>query len=727
MTSAAVADRWEGAIESRWATPVALTALCILSLYLRMRVLNAGFWIDEGISVGIAHHHWYVDPVAAAPGRLAAARTTCCSALWMRCSATARRATHALSLVFGLACDPTRLAPAARSSTARRARLRLLAALDPFLTYYAQETRMYALVASSRSWSRGRTSRASSAAGALLGGAARPRVALLSTRTTGASSSASGSRSRLVASRATGCVCSRSSRPASRCSTCRGCRRCSRRRAHRRAVVDGAELPRPRARARRGPRGEGAVRRDRARVRRRHSPPSCAAVSATSGTIVARADRSIGGVAILAAWRLLADLARVDDALLRRRARSGRFCSRRAASRARGAIGLVALVAVVLPLEHLRAAATTRRTRDRSPPRLAPYIQPGELVVSTHPEQVPVLRYYLGAGQPLGDDARARARHAGHGLARRLDRLTAARAEADPRPRCSRPSRAGSSSSSSRPCSATTALGAPSGRGASGAQSQAWTSSSQRDPRSAARSRVIATDEIAVQKQLLQAGTGVRLVDASDSMTAPCPGLGIRMENEQRSEHARPRRRPGGPDRRLPARQSAAATSSCSRPRNRSAGSRRRSRTTATASTSAATASSRSRVEVDDALARDPRRRVPAPAAHVADLLEQPVPRLPPARPGRDQEARPGRARALHRLLPARRGDAQQGRRLARGLGDEPLRQAALRALLQVATPRRYGASRRRRSAPSGRRSGSRGSRSSPRRRPRSSATRATR
>ena len=101
-------------------------------------------------------------------------------------------------------------------------------------------------------------------------------------------------------------------------------------------------------------------------------------------------------------------------------------------------------------------------------------------------------------------------------------------------------------------------------------------------------------------------------------------------------------------------------------------------------------------------LARDPRRRVSAAPAHVAHLLEQPLPRLPAARRRRDQEARPGRARALHGLVPARRREARQGRRVARGLGDEPVRQAPLRALLQdvqreglgrtaVRDPRRVG------------------------------------
>ncbi len=56
------------------------------------------------------------------------------------------------------------------------------------------------------------------------------------------------------------------------------------------------------------------------------------------------------------------------------------------------------------------------------------------------------------------------------------------------------------------------------------------------------------------------------------------------------------------------------------------------------------------------ALARGARRRVPAAPADVADLLEQPLPRLPAARPRRDPQARAGRADALPGvLLPALR------------------------------------------------------------------------
>ena len=39
-----------------WATATGLLALTAVSLWIRTRVLGAGFWIDEGLSVGIAHH-----------------------------------------------------------------------------------------------------------------------------------------------------------------------------------------------------------------------------------------------------------------------------------------------------------------------------------------------------------------------------------------------------------------------------------------------------------------------------------------------------------------------------------------------------------------------------------------------------------------------------------------------------------------------------------------------
>ena len=124
--------------------PVALSALTVVSLYLRTRQLNAGFWIDEGISVGIAHHHWSAIPSLLRQDGSPPAYYMLLS-LWVRLFGDSERATHTLSLVFGLACIPLAYA-AARAIFRDRATALVcatLAALEPFLTYYAQETRMY--------------------------------------------------------------------------------------------------------------------------------------------------------------------------------------------------------------------------------------------------------------------------------------------------------------------------------------------------------------------------------------------------------------------------------------------------------------------------------------------------------------------------------------------------------------------------------------------------------
>ena len=131
----------------RWATAGALALLCAGSLWLRTRVLGAGFWIDEGISVGIAHHH-----LTAIPHLLRQDGSPPLYYLllhvWIGWFGDGERATHAFSLVPALACIP--LAYWAASSLFGRTAgwvAAVLASVDPFLTYYGQETRMYALAA----------------------------------------------------------------------------------------------------------------------------------------------------------------------------------------------------------------------------------------------------------------------------------------------------------------------------------------------------------------------------------------------------------------------------------------------------------------------------------------------------------------------------------------------------------------------------------------------------
>jgi hypothetical protein len=130
-----------------WATVTLLAALTGLSLYLRTRVLAAGFWIDEGLSVGIAHHSF-----TAIPHLLRQDGSPPLYYLllhvWMGWFGDSERATHSLSLIFGLACIPLAYW-VGRSvfGTASGWICAGLAAVDPYLTYYSQETRMYSLVA----------------------------------------------------------------------------------------------------------------------------------------------------------------------------------------------------------------------------------------------------------------------------------------------------------------------------------------------------------------------------------------------------------------------------------------------------------------------------------------------------------------------------------------------------------------------------------------------------
>ena len=134
-------------VSSRWLVPVGLPLLVLISLYARSRQLHAGFWIDEGISVGIAHEHWTSIPHLLRQDGSPPLYYMLLG-IWMRLFGDSEAATHTLSLVFGLACVPLAFF-AARAVFGRPAALAatVLAALDPFLTYYAQETRMYELEA----------------------------------------------------------------------------------------------------------------------------------------------------------------------------------------------------------------------------------------------------------------------------------------------------------------------------------------------------------------------------------------------------------------------------------------------------------------------------------------------------------------------------------------------------------------------------------------------------
>ena len=140
-------ERFDGIVGSRWLVPVGLPLLVLLSLFVRSRQLHAGFWIDEGISVGIAHEHWTSIPHLLRQDG-SPPLYYMLLAIWVRQFGDSEAATHTLSLVFGLACVPLAFF-ATRAVFGRTAALAatVITALDPFLTYYAQETRMYELEA----------------------------------------------------------------------------------------------------------------------------------------------------------------------------------------------------------------------------------------------------------------------------------------------------------------------------------------------------------------------------------------------------------------------------------------------------------------------------------------------------------------------------------------------------------------------------------------------------
>jgi mannosyltransferase len=125
----------------------AVLVLVAASTVLRTRAMDAGFWIDEGISIGVASYPFLDIPEVL---RIDGSPPLYYLLLhvWMQAFGTSEVAVHAMSLVFSLLAIPTALW-AARGVFGPRVGwiAALLAALNPFLTHYAQETRMYSLAA----------------------------------------------------------------------------------------------------------------------------------------------------------------------------------------------------------------------------------------------------------------------------------------------------------------------------------------------------------------------------------------------------------------------------------------------------------------------------------------------------------------------------------------------------------------------------------------------------
>jgi mannosyltransferase len=131
---------------SRWATVALLFTLTVVSSLLRTRQLNFYYWVDEGISVGISSHHLSQLPALLREDGSPPLYYLLLHA-WMQIWGRGETATHVLSLIWALVAIPVAYWAGA-SVFDRRTGIycAVLAAGLPFLTIYAQETRMYSLV-----------------------------------------------------------------------------------------------------------------------------------------------------------------------------------------------------------------------------------------------------------------------------------------------------------------------------------------------------------------------------------------------------------------------------------------------------------------------------------------------------------------------------------------------------------------------------------------------------
>ncbi len=125
----------------------ALALLMGVSFALRTGALETGYWIDEGIAVGIASHDFLDIPrILGQDGNPPLYYLLLHG--WMQLFGTGEATTRALSLSFALIAVPVSYWAGSAVFDRRAGALAAVgAAGSPFLTYYAQETRMYSLVA----------------------------------------------------------------------------------------------------------------------------------------------------------------------------------------------------------------------------------------------------------------------------------------------------------------------------------------------------------------------------------------------------------------------------------------------------------------------------------------------------------------------------------------------------------------------------------------------------
>ena len=128
------------------AVVVALALLTGATLLLRTGILDSGYWIDEAITVGIASHDLGEIPALL---RLDGSPPLFYLLMhcWMAVAGTSEAATRALPLLFAMVAVPVSWWAGNALFGRRAAALAAAGAAGcPFLTYYAQEARMYSLV-----------------------------------------------------------------------------------------------------------------------------------------------------------------------------------------------------------------------------------------------------------------------------------------------------------------------------------------------------------------------------------------------------------------------------------------------------------------------------------------------------------------------------------------------------------------------------------------------------
>ena len=139
-------DRLERIAATRAAAIAAFGGLLAISLVYKARGLGSAYWIDEGLSVGIGSH-----PFFDIPGLLVQDGSPplyyMLLHVWMSWFGTSEFATQSLSAIIGLLCVPAAfwagdVMMGRRVAWAAAA----LAAINPFLTIHSYEARMYALV-----------------------------------------------------------------------------------------------------------------------------------------------------------------------------------------------------------------------------------------------------------------------------------------------------------------------------------------------------------------------------------------------------------------------------------------------------------------------------------------------------------------------------------------------------------------------------------------------------